>query len=159
MEVPPPPQGVDIVPPRVNPNSTTKQRFEQHRKDPACAGCHQLFDPIGFGFSHYDAIGRWMTMDGKLPVDATGELLGTGDSDGVFDGAIELAARVVKSPTAQTCMVKQWLRFAIGRPETAAEACLVDGVAQRFVAAKLDLRELLVAVAGSDLFRQRNTTN
>src|SRR5205085_2323764 len=42
----PPP---DIPPPAqpVRP-TTTRARFEQHDASPACAGCHQLMDPIGF---------------------------------------------------------------------------------------------------------------
>ena len=28
-------------------------------------------DPLGFGLENYDGIGKWRTMDGKFPVDAT----------------------------------------------------------------------------------------
>ena len=27
-----------------------------HKSSPACAGCHQLIDPIGFGLEKFDAI-------------------------------------------------------------------------------------------------------
>ncbi|MBC8073342.1 MAG: DUF1592 domain-containing protein, partial [Deltaproteobacteria bacterium] len=43
-----PPPNVPIEPPEPNSDSTTRERFEQHSSDPACAGCHKLIDPIGF---------------------------------------------------------------------------------------------------------------
>ena len=33
-------------------------------------------DPLGFALENYDAIGKWRTMDGEFPVDATGTLPG-----------------------------------------------------------------------------------
>ncbi|HEV8245867.1 MAG TPA: DUF1592 domain-containing protein, partial [Polyangiaceae bacterium] len=46
----PPPPTVNAIPPTLDPDLTTRERFEQHRTDPSCAGCHALMDPIGFGF-------------------------------------------------------------------------------------------------------------
>src|SRR5690606_28192980 len=57
--VPPPPPDANVVAPVVTPDATTRERFSQHRADPACAGCHMLMDPIGLGFEHYDALGQW----------------------------------------------------------------------------------------------------
>jgi hypothetical protein len=46
-------------PPDVQPGVSTRERLSQHEVDPACSGCHQLMDPIGFGLENYDAIGRF----------------------------------------------------------------------------------------------------
>ena len=46
---------------------TMRQRMEEHRKNPACAGCHTLMDPIGLALEHYDAIGRWRDTDQGQP--------------------------------------------------------------------------------------------
>ena len=74
----------DVVVPDVKPPSpgvTTRQRFEEHSKNP-CAGCHQLLDPLGFAFENYDGIGRYRTTDNGQPVDASGTLhLGSGTGD------------------------------------------------------------------------------
>lgn len=58
-------------------NLTLRQRTELHRTDSACANCHKILDPIGFGLENFDAIGRWRDQDdtgGKI--DAAGELPG-----------------------------------------------------------------------------------
>jgi hypothetical protein len=53
---PPPPQIPKTI--EVTANETRRQAWEQHVTDPACAACHQLMDPIGFGFENFDAQGR-----------------------------------------------------------------------------------------------------
>ena len=44
-------------------------------------------DQLGFGLENFDAIGRWRDKDGKLAIDASGELPG-GEK---FNGPLELA--------------------------------------------------------------------
>src|SRR5262249_1577733 len=61
--LPDPPPTVMAVPPVITPGSSTRERFSQHSTDPACAGCHHLMDPIGFGFENFDAIGRFRSTD------------------------------------------------------------------------------------------------
>src|SRR5260370_33944659 len=91
---PPPPPNVNAVAPNPTPGSSTRERFAQHDKDPACGSCHQLIDGIGLGFEHYDAVGRYRVDAGGRPVDATGRILGTRDADGAFAGATDLGARL-----------------------------------------------------------------
>lgn len=152
---PPPPPDLAAMPPGLDPSKPTQQRFEEHRASPMCRTCHELMDPIGYGFQHYDGIGRWQVMDGRFPVDARGEIHATAHSDGPFVGAVELGRKLATSPDVHRCMAQQFVRFALGRPDDAGEACAIDTLHRRFVAANLDLRELMVAVVGSDLFRLR----
>jgi hypothetical protein len=56
---------------------TLRQRTELHRTNAACANCHKVLDPIGFGLENFDAIGRWREQDDSGgPIDAAGELPG-----------------------------------------------------------------------------------
>jgi hypothetical protein len=150
--LPPPPPDVDDVPPDPDPNATTRERFDQHTSDPSCAGCHNLIDPIGFGLENYDGIGAFRTMEGDLPVDASGELMGT-DVDGSFDGAVELAGRLVESPMVRQCVARQWFRFALGRNEAAEDSCTMDRLYDVFESSGNDVRALLRELVLSDAFR------
>jgi hypothetical protein len=38
-----------------------RTRLEEHRKNPECATCHNVLDPIGMGLENFDAIGRFRT--------------------------------------------------------------------------------------------------
>lgn len=151
----PPPPNVKAVPPPVDPDATTRERFAQHSTDPACSGCHHLMDPIGFGFEHYDGIGKWRDQDQGLPVDAGGEVIGSQDVNGTFDGAVELAKRLGQSEEVRSCVVKQWFRYGQGRPVTAEDACTMAALQTTFAAANYDIRELLVALTQTDAFRYR----
>jgi hypothetical protein len=79
-EVPPPPPNVPALEQQDKQtveNLTLRQRTELHRKDPVCANCHKVLDPIGFGLENFDAIGRWRDQDDAGgAIDAAGELPG-----------------------------------------------------------------------------------
>ena len=151
QELPVPPASVDANPPVLDPKMTTKERFAAHRTDPSCESCHRLIDPVGFGLEKYDATGAWRTTENGKPVDATGELQGT-DVDGKFDGAIELAERLVASKQVETCMAGHWFHFAFGRAPTELDRCTVDTMAASFVESGGDLRHLLATLVQSDAF-------
>ena len=148
--LPPPPQAV--TPPAVDRNASTRQRFAQHAANPACAGCHQLIDPVGFGFEHYDAIGAYQTTQAGLPIDATGELTSS-DVDGTFDGAVELSTKLARSQEVSDCVASQWFRFALDRTPTDQDECSVQQLRAALSASGGDLRELIRAIVASDAFR------
>ena len=153
--LPPPPPDVDDVPPPSDPNATTRERFEQHTEDPACAACHELIDPIGFGFSNYDAVGRFHELDNGQPVDASGQLVAADDASGPFVGAVELGQRLAYSTLAQRCYTEQWFVFANGRSMVPADTCELDQAYSSFVESELDIRELVLAVVESPSFSHR----
>jgi hypothetical protein len=62
--------------------TSLRQRLEQHRRNPACASCHAVMDPIGFALENYDLIGKWRDTDGGVPVNATGTLVDGTTLDG-----------------------------------------------------------------------------
>jgi hypothetical protein len=151
--VPPPPPEVTISVPAVDAGATARERFAQHSRGAACAGCHAKLDPIGFGFENFDGVGRFRaTEPGGAPVDAAGELKGT-DVDGQFVGAAELAARLARSGQVRDCYVAQWFRFAHGRGEEAeADRCTLATLREAFGASGGNVRELLVAMTRTDAF-------
>jgi hypothetical protein len=154
--LPSPPDGLAISAPDPDPSLTTRERFEQHRTDESCAGCHRLMDPIGFGFERYDAIGLWRETEGGLPIDDSGEIAGSRDADGPFQGAVELSHRLARSTEARECFATQWFRFGLGRAETEADACTLAQVHAAFEASDGDVLETIVAIARTDAFRHRH---
>ena len=57
---------------------SVRERMEEHRKNPNCAGCHKLMDPIGFALENFDAVGVWRTNDSGFRSIPSGKM---------FDGA------------------------------------------------------------------------
>jgi hypothetical protein len=151
-EVPVPPPGADQNIPELTPSITTRQRFDKHRSDPSCAGCHELMDKLGYGFESYDGMGRFRTTENGVAVDDSGELIGT-DIDGPFRGAPDLARKLAGSRQVQACATEQWFRYAFGRLETKLDRCVLDSLVKKFTAADLRVAELLLAIVESDGFR------
>jgi hypothetical protein len=153
QEMPPPPP--DLVAPKLSGALTSRQRAVMHMKEPFCAGCHRLMDPIGVAFDRYRADGTYRTPDPAKPdgFDDSGELLGT-DVNGKFNGVPELADRLARSTTAAACVPRQWFRWAIGRdPDDAADAPSLKVALDRFTTTGGDLRDLFVSLTQTDAFR------
>ena len=108
---------------------------------------------MGFGFENYDAVGAWRSTERDVPIDASGTLYRTEDADGPFNGAVELAARLAKSPQVRRCFVKQWFRAALGRVEEPADTASLEEIYQAFARAGFDVRELIIAITKSEAFR------
>jgi hypothetical protein len=151
--LPPPPNEVPPARP-ASAGGTTRERFADHANNECGRACHDLIDPLGFAFEHYDGIGRYRTTDNGKPVDASGEVRLDGEKK-PFANALELTDHLAASQEVQACVASQWLRFALSRPDTDDDAGSVAHAAAAFTASGADLRELMVAVATSRSFRYR----
>jgi hypothetical protein len=154
-QIPPsPPADLEVRPPDLDPNLTTRERFSQHSKDQFCAACHKLMDPIGLGFENFDAVGRWRDSESGKPVDASGEIVES-DVNGSFVGPAQLASKLADSGQVRDCLAKQWFRFGYGRSETPADQCSLETLKALYAAGGNDVRELMVALTQTDAFLYR----
>lgn len=151
----PPPPGVPALN-EPKPGETVRERLEQHRSDPKCAGCHQLMDPIGFGLEQYDLVGAHRTTDasGKA-LSGEGSLVGFENPN--FTGPVELAQRLRDSAKVSRCVVKHLLQYSAGRSMTASDDGLIDAMDQSFRSANLELRHLMTDLVKSDRYRYFKT--
>lgn len=122
--VPPPPPDVpalEAVADDGKPRSLREQ-LEVHRDNPACASCHSRMDPLGFGLENFDVLGRWRTVDGEFPIDASGRL----PSGKTFRGPAELKELIAeRDEDFRKHFVKKLLGFALGRSLTKFDECVV----------------------------------
>src|SRR5215471_19284715 len=114
--VPPPPPlpgaGVFAEPaPGVAPK-TMREQMANHRKDPVCAACHSLMDPIGISLENFDAVGAWRTREPNGRVDASGQL-----SDGTdVTGVVTLREALMRRPDVfVTTLTEKLMTYALGR--------------------------------------------
>ncbi|HET6406403.1 MAG TPA: DUF1585 domain-containing protein, partial [Chthoniobacteraceae bacterium] len=105
-------------------NLTLRQRTELHRTDPACASCHKVLDPIGFGLENFDAIGRWRDSDDSGgAIDAAGELPG----EKRFTSPKELKAIIAARKDELTRnLTQRLLAYALCRPLEGYDEIVVD---------------------------------
>jgi hypothetical protein len=149
----PPPAAPPMVPALMDElpaGATLRQTFEAHRKNPACASCHRIMDPIGFALENFDAMGTYRTEDNGVPVDSAGVL-----ADGTpVNGPAELARAIAADADFPICVAKQMLTYAIGRSFSSPEAkAYAAGVGVRLKDGTWP--EFLKAVVKSEAFRTR----
>lgn len=145
--------------PEVDPDATTRERFQQHSSDPFCRSCHQYIDEVGFGMERFDAIGRYRTTENGQPIPPDGNMndvegLGTG-TKGLYDALPELASLVAGSEAFHRCFTRQAYRFAHGALEKDADLCPLEDLHTQFASSGYDVRELLVSIARSPGFAAR----
>jgi hypothetical protein len=150
-DLPAPPAVVPQLP-ALQAGVSNRERFAMHTNNPACSGCHQLVDGLGFGLENYDSVGAWRTKDQGVAVDASGNITSTMDIDGPFTGGPELANTLAMSEQVRNCAPTQVLRYAWGRRETPDDACSVAAVQKAFDASDGNLRELMVQLTLTDTF-------
>jgi len=61
---------------------STRERMEEHRKNPACASCHRVIDPLGLALENFDVVGAWRIKDNGVAVDTAAKLYDGTDLDG-----------------------------------------------------------------------------
>jgi hypothetical protein len=108
-----------------------REQLEMHRKNPTCASCHRRMDPLGFGLENFDAVGAWRTMDGKFPIDASGQL-----PDGrTFTGPEELTKILSEDREAfARSLTSKLLTYGLGRGLERYDAKTVREIANRLPA-------------------------
>ena len=155
---PPPPPDVPELPEGVTDEATPltlRQRMEEHRKNPGCANCHQMMDPLGFALEKFDAVGRFRPVDASLlPIDASGVF-----PDGSpIDGAAGLR-RVLLNHREQfvDTVITKLLTYALGRGVEHTDAPAVRAI--RRAAAREDYRfqSIVMALVESVPFQMRRS--
>jgi hypothetical protein len=148
QSIPDPPANVDVNLPAPAPGGTTRARLADHSRDPACASCHALMDPLGLALENFDLIGRYRSDEAGVPIDASGAL------DGVtFRGPEGLAQAVAQHPALPGCFAVTLLRQASGNLlATAGEEALATALERSFAAAGFDVRALLLALVTHPAF-------
>ncbi len=142
-----------VAPPTVG-GGTTRQSFAAYGTMTCATACHATIDPLGDTFENYDGIGAYRTTDNGLPVDASATVTLDGQPQAVTD-ARGLLAVMATSDEVQTCFAKQWLRYGLGRLDTAQDLTSLNAAASAFKSSMRDIRGLVLSIATSPTFRYR----
>ncbi len=147
-----PPQGADASTPpdTLDAESTNGERTEVATSPAECIGCHEVLNPPGFAFEHYDAMGAWRDQDNGQPVDATGNFTVQGETFSFADG-LTLGEQLSQSPLVRDCYSLHWARYASGEHLDQDDERLVEF--QEAFRTDGDILGLLEEIAVSPLFR------
>ena len=104
-----------------------RARMEAHRRNPTCATCHRVMDPLGFALENFDGVGEWRVKEPGGRVDPVGQL-----ADGTaVDGPIGLRKAVMKHPEMFVRTVAHKLMtYGLGRGVDYPDMPLVRSIAR-----------------------------
>jgi mono/diheme cytochrome c family protein len=151
--VPPPGTDTNLEKDPVAVKATSlRQRLEAHRSTPVCASCHRIMDPIGFALENFDLIGAWRELDGRTPIDASGQLVDGTPLHGPDDLRHTLLTRSAAFVTHAT---ERLFTYALGRPVQYDDMPAVRAVVHR--AARDDYRfsSLILGLVESPSFQMK----
>ena len=134
---------------------TLRQRFEQHREDPACTNCHAKMDPIGFALENYNAIGAFRTKVGELEIDTTATL-----PDGTSFQGIAGLKQILKDRKRNfiRCLTEKMLTYALGRGLEYYDRSTIEWIVTQLEANDYRSSVLITEIVKSDPFRLRRDT-
>lgn len=150
--VPPPPPNVpELKTDGPLKQMTMREKIAAHRADAACAACHRLMDPIGFGLENFDWMGRWRDRDDNgTPIDASGEL----PSGEKFGTAADLRAALLRNGNEFIeNLTGRMLGYALGRSLQDADDCTVQRIVAKLQADGYRARTLIHQIVLSIPFR------
>ncbi len=110
----PPPPNVPALKEHADAGKVTslRERMEEHRKNPACSGCHKIMDPIGFSLENFDAIGQWRTTDEGAKIDPAGVMF----NGAKIDGPVSLREILMAKPEIfASVFTEKLMIYALGR--------------------------------------------
>jgi hypothetical protein len=131
---------------------SVRERLEEHRRNPTCATCHRVMDPLGFSLENFDAVGAWRSREVSGPVDATGQL-----ADGtVVDGPVTLRQAIARRPEQFVGTVaEKLLTYALGRGLGHRDMPVVRSIVREAAAREYRFSELVSSIVRSTPFQMR----
>ncbi len=152
---PSPPANVPAIGDPAPGKETTRQRYEDlHAKSPVCNSCHKLFDPIGFGFEHFDEGGRYRETESGLTINTVSSVpKPDGSALFQFQDQASLAQGLAQQDLVYQCFSAYLATYAFG----SGESCLTATRVPDLKAGTLGIADYYAALATEPHFTRRTS--
>jgi hypothetical protein len=151
---PPPPANVPALEESIAGSAphSVRERLEQHRKAPVCAGCHAIIDPPGLALENFDPIGRWRETDSGQSIDATTTLPG-----GIaVSGASGLREALLRRPELfVSTLTEKLMVYALGRRLEAEDMPTVRRIVREAASDDYRFSAIVLGIVRSAQFQQK----
>ena len=129
---------------------TMREMLETHRRNPTCAACHRIFEPVGIALENFDAVGTWRTIEEGAPIDASGQLV-----DGTkVSGVVDLRNSLIRYSDQFTRVVAEKLvTYALGRGVEEEDMPLVRAIVKQSAGSKYRFSSLVLGIVKSPVFQ------
>jgi hypothetical protein len=157
LGTPPPAPPANVPPLKENEEGakapkSVRELVEEHRKSPACSGCHAVMDPLGFSLENFDATGEWRNKDQSGPIDVSGQL-----ADGTkVNGPVSLRQAILKHPEQFAgTLTEKLLTYALGRGLDYYDMPVVRGIVRDAARDNYRFSALVLGIVKSTPFQMK----
>lgn len=154
---PPPPNVPELEASKnVHDEMTLRELLVVHRDKPACRGCHEEMDDLGFALENFDAIGRWReSYKPDAPAINVSGTLKTGES---FEGIDQLKPILLnKKEKFAKGISKKMLGYALGRSIVFQDEKTVEALSTALIENNFDPYPMIEILASSYPFRYKKS--
>jgi hypothetical protein len=129
---------------------STRERMEEHRKNPSCNSCHRVIDPLGLALENFDPTGAWRIKDNEVPVEVVGDLY-----DGTtIDGPGGLRDALVRhSDVFLLSFTESLMTYGLGRRIEHADMPAVRAIVREAAARDHRFSVFVLGLVNSPAFR------
>ena len=134
--------------------ATVREQTEIHRRNPACASCHAVMDPLGFALENFDTVGSYRKVDPqtRLPIDTAATLPDGTQLAGPSDLHQALAAR---GDQLAQIITEKLMTYAVGRHLDFRDMPTVRRIVREARDNNYRFESIVLGVVNSDAFRRR----
>ena len=137
--------------------NTTRDRYESLHQlvngpTGSCASCHKAFDPIGFGFEHFDEGGRYRAKEKTFDINSGDSVSAPDGTTLTFTDEQDLMTQVAAQPVIHQCLSAYLAAFSFGSDE----ACLGAGQVTGLQSGSIGIAEAFARLTSEPHFTQRS---
>ena len=134
--------------------TSVRERTEVHRRNPPCAGCHSVMDPLGFALENFDTVGQFRAIDPQThkPIDTLATMPDGTRITGPEDLHKALAQR---GPLLAQAITQRLMEYGVGRPLDYGDMPAVRHIVHTAAADNYRFESIVLGVVQSDAFRKR----
>jgi hypothetical protein len=150
----PPPNVPDLGEAVKGKPATVREQTEIHRRNPACASCHAVMDPLGFALENFDTVGAFRTIDPatRQPIDSAATMPDGTELKGPSDLHRALAAR---GDQFAQIITEKLMTYAVGRHVDFNDMPTVRRIVRNAKEHNYTFESIVMGVVNSDAFRRR----
>ena len=132
---------------------SVRAKMEQHRKNPACASCHNRIDPLGFALENFNGVGKWRDTDANAPIDASGAF----PNGTTFNGPAEFRAALLEKNRHAFLgtLTEKLVTYALGRGVTHTDMPTIRKILRKAGEDNYRWSSLILNIIRTDVFQMR----
>ncbi len=124
---------------------TTREKYELHHAQGACATCHRGFDPFGFTLEQFDETGRYRADEAGVPINTTSTVELPDGKSFELTSQEDLARLVDEADVIENCVSGLLASYMLSGG--GGSSCLAEEARRAVAAGDMTLREYLIDLA------------